>query len=184
MPWMLRNRWARLGVLIQLILVLGLLTEPFKYMHYAAPVVALNYYFVQRAFQLTRWRNRKLGHFILRLTICLAIAALFVSVYHHTQRGDAANWHSRRAQLLKQLEQVEGQHLVIVGYGPRHLYHDEWVYNDADIDAAKVVFARAMDSAQDCELAKYFNHHRIWSLEVNADESIPKLKPYPPNLCR
>jgi hypothetical protein len=183
-PWMLRNRWARLGVLIQLILVLGLLTEPFKYMHYSAPITGLNYYFVQRAFRLTRWRNKKLGHFMLRLTLFLAIAAFLVSVYGTIKKESSATWQNRRAQLVKTLKQEDGKHLVVVSYGTQHSYHDEWVYNGADIDGAKVVFARAMTSRQDCQLTEYFKFHRIWLLEIDADETMPKLKPYPLNLCK
>jgi hypothetical protein len=182
--WTLRNRWAHLGVLIQLILVLGLLTEPFKYLHYSAPITALNYYFVLSAFRLTRWRNKKFGLFMLRLTLLLAIAALLISLYGTINKESSAAWQNRRAQLLKQLNQQDGKHLVVVTYGSRHSYHDEWVYNEAEIDGAKVVFARAMNTNQDCQLAEYFKSRRIWSLEVDGDESIPKLKPYPLDLCK
>ena len=184
LPWMLRNRWARLGVLIQLILIVGLLTEPFKYLHYSAPITGLNYYFVQRAFRLTQRRNKKLGHFMLPLTFFLAIAALPVSLYKSIKKERSGSWQNRRAQLLEQLNQQDGKHLVVVSYGSGHSYHDEWVYNEADIDGAKVVFARAMNSKQDCQLAEYFKSHRIWLLEVDGDESMPKLKPYPLSLCQ
>jgi hypothetical protein len=183
-PWMMRNRWARIGVLTQLILVLGLLTEPFRYMHYSAPIIALNYYFVQRAVRLTRWRNTKFGHFVLPLTLFLAITLIFVSVNRTINKERSTTWQNQRAELLKKLKQQDGRHLVIVSYGNRHSYHDEWVYNEADIDGAKVVFARAMNSKQDCQLAEYFKSHRIWSLEVDGDQSMPKLKPYPLSLCK
>ena len=55
-----------------------------------------------------------------------------------------------------------------------HSFHNEWVYNEADIDGAKVIFARAMNSRQDCQLVEYFKSRRIWSLD--ADQSIPKLE--------
>ena len=35
--------------------------------------------------------------------------------------------------------------------------------NEADIDRAKVVFARAIDSTRDCQLVEYFKSRRIRS---------------------
>ena len=183
-PWTLRNRWARRALLIYFVLVLGLLTQTFKWLHYLAPIISLNYYFVLNALRLARWHNRKVGHLTLCLTLILAITALVIKMNLTIKKEISATWQNRRAQLLKQLKQKDGKHLVIVSYGPEHSFHDEWVYNDADIDAAKIVFARAMNSRQDCQLAEYFKFHRIWLLGVNADESMPELKPYPLSLCK
>jgi hypothetical protein len=52
------------------------------------------------------------------------------------------------------LKEEQGRHLVIVRYGPRHSEHDEWVYNEAEIDGARVLWARDMDAAT---IASYWN---------------------------
>lgn len=82
-------------------------------------------------------------------------------------------------RILAQLKRAEGRHLVIVRYGPRHSPHSEWVYNEADIDGAKVVWAREMDRAQNGKLLEYFKDRHVWLVEVDKDHSSPELTPYP-----
>jgi hypothetical protein len=183
-PWMLRNRWATRALLIYFVPVFGLLTETFKWPHYLAPVIGLNYYFVSSAMRLLSWHKRKIALLMIWLMPLLALAALVASLYASARKNSSTNWHIQRAQLIDQLKRDGGQHLVVVNYGPEHSVHNEWVYNEADIDRAKVVFARAMNSKQDCQLVEYFKSRRIWLLEVDGGQSIPKLEPYPMNLCR
>ena len=183
-PWTFRNRWARRGLLIYFVLVLGLLMQTFKWLHYSAPVISLNYYFVLSALRLARWHNRKVGHLTLCVTLILAITALVTSVNLTITRDNSSSWHIQRAQLVRQLKQEDGSHLILISYGPRHSFHYEWVYNEADIDRAKVIFARAMNSRQDCQLVEYFKARRLWSLDVDDDQLIGKLKPYPISLCK
>jgi hypothetical protein len=53
----------------------------------------------------------------------------------------------------------------------------DWVYNGADIDGQKVVWARDMGEAQNAELLRYFNDRSVWLLD--ADDSRPRLVQYP-----
>jgi hypothetical protein len=71
----------------------------------------------------------------------------------------------KRAELAARLERSAGKHLVIVEYGPRHNFSREWVYNEPDIDGAKVVWAREM-GARDEELVKYFSGREVWRVRV------------------
>lgn len=81
-----------------------------------------------------------------------------------------------RARLLKVLEQMPGQQLVIVRYGSEHdLILNEWVFNNADIDGSKVIWARDM-GAQNSELVHFFSNRRAWLVE--ADLKPPRLSPY------
>jgi hypothetical protein len=54
------------------------------------------------------------------------------------------------------------------------------VYNDADIDHSRVVWARDMDSAENQQLLDYFKDRKGWLLE--ADEEPPRLSADPTNL--
>ena len=83
-----------------------------------------------------------------------------------------------RAQLVRDLSQIPGRQLVIVRYGTNpaveHDTNREFVYNAADIDSAKIVWARDMGNNE--QLIKYFCDRQLWLLK--ADESPPQLSPY------
>jgi hypothetical protein len=80
--------------------------------------------------------------------------------------------------MVEDLSRCEGQHLVIVRYGPGHkaALDMEWVYDGADIDGAKVVWARDMGEAGNKELIDYFKNRAVWLVEP--DEKPPRVSPY------
>ena len=85
-----------------------------------------------------------------------------------------------RASVQKQLEQLPGRHLAIVRYSPGHNPTSiDWVYNAADIDGAKVVWAREMTPVRDRELIDYFAGRQVWL--VKADHTPPEVLPYVSN---
>ena len=62
---------------------------------------------------------------------------------------------------------------MIVYYGPDHDSHHEWVYNEADIDNAHVVWARAMkDENKNVQLREYFKNRRIEVLKVDFPKDV------------
>ena len=182
--WALRHRWGRLAVIVYGVLLVGMLMQTYKGVHYVAPITGLNYFFVLNAMRLWRWRNKIIGQFMLWFLPCLAISGIAASVVSGIMTDNSSAWHLQRARLLAQLNQEQSQHLIIVRYGSQHSVNDEWVYNEAEIDRAKVIWARDMNLAENCKLIEYFKDRRIWLLEVDADESVPKLKPYSIDGCR
>jgi len=85
-------------------------------------------------------------------------------------------WRDERATRLAELEERPGEHLVIVRYPPGYSVHAEWVYNDAEIDGARVVFAHDLGHARNRPLLEYFADRRAWLLMPGSSEG---LKPYP-----
>ncbi len=83
----------------------------------------------------------------------------------------------RRVEVRDALAGQPGQQLVIVRYLPRHIFQEEWVYNEADIDSARVVWARDLGQEQDQELLRYYSNRTAWLLEP--DQQPPSLTPYP-----
>jgi hypothetical protein len=190
-PGALADRRIRIPVLIGAVVGLGLLAEIFMAPHYLAPLTSVIYAVVVVAIQRLRvWkpRGRSVGLLLSRAiplicagTVVMVAAARvsgfnpvvvtgleFVSPYFGLRD---------RAALLERLEQQPGRHLVIVRYAPEHSVHAEWVYNDADIDAAKVVWAREMDAANNRRLLEYFYDRHAWLLEP--DKTPPQLVDYP-----
>lgn len=47
-----------------------------------------------------------------------------------------------RSRVAAKLGAAPGRHLVLVKYLPGHVVHDEWVYNEPDIDSLRIVWAR------------------------------------------
>jgi hypothetical protein len=71
-----------------------------------------------------------------------------------------------------------GKLLVFVQYSPQHIFQDEWVYNDADIDDARVVWARDLGPAENEKLRAYYPDRTAVLLEP--DYRVPKLTRYTP----
>lgn len=70
----------------------------------------------------------------------------------------------QRHQLIERLNQTPGKHLLLVSYAPDHSFHKEWVYNGADVDGSKVVFARSMND--NSRLLEYYKDRTVWNLVV------------------
>ena len=83
-----------------------------------------------------------------------------------------------RAHVLAELEGYPGLQLAIVRYAPEHAPFDDWVYNAADIDKSRVVWAREMETRDSPELLRYFRDRRVWLVQPDSDP--PKITPYPP----
>ena len=113
-------------------------------------------------------------------TLVMIYATLFVVVFVQQMREHGSAQAAHRTRLLAQLKEAEGRHLVLVRYGPQYPRSPfiEWVYNDADIDGAKVVWARDMDSAHNHELLEYFKDRHVWLVKLEKGYSSPKLVPY------
>ena len=157
--------------------------------HYAAPMTGAIYALVLLAMQrVGRWvyRGRRVGMAIVRAVplVCVLLLVLRVAadpLHLPKEEGLPASWwrsgpqNLERARILSYLEHKSGNHLVIVRYSPSHYVNVEWVYNDADIDDSRVVWARDMGAAN-AELTHYFSGRQVWLLEP--DYNPPRLTPY------
>ena len=72
---------------------------------------------------------------------------------------------------------MPGGQLILVRYAPDHSSLDEWVYNQPDIDHAKIIWAREMDAKNNQELITYYKDRKVWL--VQPDNDPVTLLPYP-----
>jgi hypothetical protein len=84
----------------------------------------------------------------------------------------------RRIAVGRQISKIPGKLLVFVRYWPNHIFQDEWVYNAADIDGSRVVWARDLGEPEDEKLRRYYPDRAVWLLEPDAVP--PALAPYKP----
>jgi hypothetical protein len=151
--------------------------------HYLAPVtgvVILLYVQSLRFLSLLKTANWRWGAILARTSVLLLVFESGYSVndgecdkFHWTCQGDIS-----RVAVQQQLNSMPGKHLVMVRYDEDHNIHDDWVYNGAEIDAAKVVWAREISSQQDGKLFDYFHDRQVWLVTPDSDNTY--LAPYAP----
>ena len=186
LPFVVRQRKMRLPLLICAAMVAGLSVETWHSPHYFAPATCALYLVLVQGMRHL-WHcslvRRPLGRALVRAIPVLACAIILVrltAVVAHVPIENAwPRGNLERASIVRQLRNIPGRQLVIVGYGPGHNLDHEWVYNAADIDAAKVAWARDMGDSDNQELLNYFKDRQVW--RVNADASPPQLEPYEPS---
>ena len=160
--WSRRNVMFPLGIIT--LMMAALLTETWFAPHYAAPVACLAFLLVVESLRQARrftWRGKPLGENFVRgvLPVLLVSAIVSFALAHYLKQP--STWDLDRERILRELALGRERHLVIVRYSSNQNLDNEWVYNRADIDGAKVVWAREMDFQADKELLNYFISVRL-----------------------
>lgn len=169
-PWIFgasRMRFALLCCALALAATLALPWEPRE--HYLAAVAPLLLLLpVQGMRHLAVWRRglRPSGRALVAGLLAVH-AIVFAAAAVRYPQVDPPAWVVERAAVRARLEAEPGQHVVLVEYSDTHSVHEEWVANAADIDAAKVVWARPMGADGIRSLRAHFPDHRFWVIEAD-----------------
>jgi hypothetical protein len=171
-----RDLWIVLAITSSAAVVGEVLLTEGGHPHYAAPAAGVLLILVVEGLrQLSIVWTRQVHGSTLVTLILLAYMPYFVLRNSSLIEPEAKTFSKERSRILKQLKAEKGDDLVIVSYGKNHNFHTEWVYNQARIDFAEVVWARDMSWEENRDLMKYFERRRTWLLEINGSTS---LRPY------
>jgi len=182
--------WAGLTLIV---FGLGANFYPYFYPHYIAAVTCLfilvSVTALDKLSRLTL-RGRPTGQQAAALIVLLCTAHFLFWYGLHVFENDALagalapyeTWdlinhgdlQGRRA-INRQLAGIPGKQLVFVRYWPQHQF-EEWVHNAADIDGARVVWARDLGATENEKLRRYYPDRAAWLLEP--DPKPPRLSPY------
>jgi len=205
LPRVFRDRRLRFLVAAGVFYGAGLGVNAWLFPHYAAPFACALYAILLQAMRhLRAWHpgaNRgQTANFrqtapkihvcpqlaLVRIlpVVCLLLAGLRLcaSPLHISLPRWPTMWYGTeplglpRARVLALLEGGPGRQLAIVRYAPDHAPFDDWVYNAADIDKSKVVWARDMESGNP-DLIRYFRDRTVWLVEP--DSQPPRISRYP-----
>ncbi len=171
-PCIIPDRKMRFPLIAGAVVLLGLAVETWMSAHYFAPAVGLLYLVLlqcMRHMRLWRWRGAPVGSALVQV-VPLVLGAMILlrltAIVTHVQiEPDWPRGNIARAQIVRALQNAPGQHLILVRYGKTHVPDNEWVYNAADIDHAKVVWARDMGEHDNEELVQYFKNRKVWIVE-------------------
>ena len=184
-PFALRDRKMRLLVITLLVGGVGLFLTVWGHPHYAAPLLGVIFAAVVQAMRhlsTFELKGRRLGALVVRvIVVVLFVAVLDRAVYHKRDLDERRTPAlGARLTIADELNAIPGKHLIIVRYSPHHDYNLEWVYNGAEIDSAKILWAREMDTAQNQRLLDYFKDRHVWLFRADElDRARRQLSPYP-----
>jgi 4-amino-4-deoxy-L-arabinose transferase-like glycosyltransferase len=168
MPFAFHRRTGRFTAVWLVLALAPLLVARWYLEHYGAPAASLRILvLVLGVRSAAAWLRRPwVAGFAVRagLAVVLLQTSLF-AVYSVAGWRREAAFPLDRAALADRLSRQPGKHLVIVRYDVNHSPHDEWVYNAADIDSSKVVWARDMGDSANRRLLGYFPDRKSWLLE-------------------
>jgi hypothetical protein len=172
LPRTVRDRRTRFLAVSMAVFAVGILMNKYFTPHYAAPATAIIYALLLQSMRHMRHAGSR-GLFLSRAIPAACVVLVALRLFAGSLNLDVTQWHfwyattrqgGPRAEVMSQLEKLPGGQLVVVEYAPGHNPEYEWVYNRADIDASKVVWARDM-GAENSKLLNYFHDRTAWVVQ-------------------
>jgi hypothetical protein len=176
-----RDRVARKALLLAVAAYVGPALDTRAYPHYAASEAVLAYLLAACALRALRnaWPGAEGAYLMWGALVVFALPTalgLLTPANKYLMGSREYLTNAKHAAIEERLEKQPGEHLVLVSYGPRHEIYEELVYNHADIDGSKVVWARSLGAEKDAELLRYYPNRDVWMLEENAGVTLSCLQ--------
>jgi hypothetical protein len=155
----------------------GVVTEAFSSPHYLAPAAAVIVAIVVeccRHLRASRVYVVKLLPLTMAVVLTLRIGAQSLGL-PYTDKHNYQSWCCRvepdynQARIAARLAQAPGDHLVFVRAKTDEDNLLQWIYNDADIDRSRIVWARDLGSERNAALMRYYAGRHVWMVDPNVE---------------
>jgi hypothetical protein len=170
-----RDPGTRVLLALLVLPALPLYFETFATSHYLAPFLAclllLLFQSFSSLFKRSEWLGR--GRYAL-VALCLLFGLGYFAYWKRTvvhKLSDKTYAQRQRRSIRQQLDQLPGRQLIFVRYSPDYSIHDEWVYNQADLQQAKVIFAHDLSNERDQSLLAEFPGRQALRLTLGPAEA-------------
>jgi hypothetical protein len=177
LPQVWRSPRLRMLLIAAGLTALASLVEVGSSPHYAAAATAALLAILAECFHRLRTHRRQLlfAAPTIMASILMVRIGLGVLDLPFTQKYNFQSWccvrpgNPNKARISGLLDRMDGRHLVLVKPKTDQDNVFQWIYNDADIDGSKVVWARDMGVEENRALLDYFHGRRIWVVDPNVE---------------
>jgi hypothetical protein len=164
-----RDSIARQALLLAVAAYIGPALDTRVWPHYAAAEAVLAYLVAACALRALRkaWTGIDGAYLMWAALVVFAVPTVLglLSPANRFLLGSAQYLEAaKHASVDEQLAKLPGDHLVLVSYGPGHQIYEELVYNHADIDRSKTIWARSLGAKKDQELIRRYSNRDVWLL--------------------
>jgi hypothetical protein len=169
-----RNREIRWVLASGGVFLIGLWAESFLLPHYTAPAMGLILLLLIIGWERL-WQWGRVGRHLSRaILLGWIIGALMSACQPISEDSKIINQHALIDRPDSPLS--TGRHLVFVRYEPGYLFDNEFVYNGAELESGRIIWARYFGPPNDEPVAQHFGNRQLWLLD--AGERL-NLQPYP-----
>jgi hypothetical protein len=172
-----RSGRVRLPMIASGLTVLAALVETGSSPHYAAAGTVCFLAVLMECFR--HWRPHRRQWIVAAPMILVTILGVRIGLQAFglpfTQAVNYQSWccvkpgNPNKARIRAMLERIGGKHLVLVKPKTDPANAFQWIYNDADIDASSVVWARDMGPEGNRDLLRYFRDRKVWLVDPNTE---------------
>ncbi len=142
--------------------------------HYIGPILAVYYLLlIQGSRYLISHKNsivRTLARVGLPLFLVITIVdSKHFATKHPSYINGTQQYVFRKQEILEELGQTSGKHLIFVKYTDDHKAEEEWVYNGPNLNQSKIIWARYMSTKKNLDLKKYYKERKTWLVQPDLE---------------
>jgi hypothetical protein len=180
LPWVIRSRNMIVPVVVLGVSLIGLCLTDYYLQHYSAPLTAIWILLYVQCLRLLLTGSNRRWHFVpwFGLVAASSMILVFLTAKSALEKR-TGTWATERSRVVQEFQHLPGKHLVLVRYTSSHNSNEEWVFNEANIDASKLVWARSLDEKHNAAVRNYFSDRQIWVLDP--DQASPHLQHFAHN---